>query len=169
MSVSRQVSVTGYLALLASLLVLQAGPVAAQEPGALEVTTTVQKIVVVETEDGESRTEYVEAGTVVPGERVLYTIRFRNVGAEPAENVVITNPISTSLTYVDGSAMQDGLQVEFSIDGGQSFAVADALRIDDDGEQRQASAKDYTHVRWVMQSELAVGDEGLVSFAADLE
>jgi uncharacterized repeat protein (TIGR01451 family) len=154
---------------LVPLLMFLSGTAAAQEEGALEVTTTVQKIVTVVTEDGEVRTEYVEADTVVPGERVQYTILFRNVGSQPAENVVITNPISESLIYVSGSALQDGLQVEFSVDGGQSFAAADALRVANNGSDRPATNADYTHVRWVMQTALAVGDQGFASFAADLE
>jgi hypothetical protein len=43
------------------------------------------------------------------------------------------------------------------------------LRIDDNGVVRPATTKDYTHVRWVMQTTLAAGGEGQASFAADLE
>ena len=135
----------------------------------LEVTTIVQKEVVVETEDGTAETQLVEADTVVPGERVVYTITFRNVGDEPAENVIITNPIADTLTYVAGSASSDGADVEFSIDGGQSFASAPELRVVDNGIERPATTTDYTHVRWVMQTALAAGGEGQASFAADLE
>jgi len=151
------------------LLMFLTGTAVAQDENTLEVVTTVQKIVTVVADDGQVSTEYVEADTVVPGERVQYTILFRNVGTQPADNVVITNPIAESLTYVTGSALQDGLQVEFSIDGGQSFAAADALLVNDDGSDRRATNNDYTHVRWVMQTALAVGDQGIASFAADLE
>lgn len=141
----------------------------AQEGGHLNVITTVQKEVVVETKDGGTETKLVVAESVIPGERVVYTITFANVGDEPAENVVITNPISASLTYVAGSATNSDMQVEFSIDGGQTFATASELRIIDNGIERPATTKDYTHVRWVMQTELAVGGEGQASFAAVLE
>ena len=151
------------------LILFLSGTAAAQDDNTLEVITTVQKVVTVVADDGQVTTEYVDADTVIPGERVQYTILFRNVGTQPAENVVITNPISESLVYVTGSALQDGLTVEFSVDGGQSFAAADALRVSNNGSDRPATNSDYTHVRWVMQTALAVGDQGFASFAADLE
>ena len=136
---------------------------------ALEVTTIVEKEVVVETDEGEKVVERVAADVVTPGERVVYTITFRNVGAEPADNVVITNPIADSLVYVAGSAASDIAAVEFSIDGGQTFAPASELRVVDGDIERPATTKDYTHVRWVMRTSLAAGAEGQTSFAADLE
>ncbi|MFQ5609269.1 MAG: hypothetical protein ACE5F8_03265 [Woeseiaceae bacterium] len=154
---------------LAAAAILASGTLAAQEKDYIEVETTVHKEVTVETDDGKRETTLVPAEKVVPGERVVYTIKFRNVGDEPADNVVITNPISDSLVFVAGSATNPGARVEFSIDGGQSFAVANELRISVNGVERPASARDYTHVRWVMQTALAVGAEGSTSFAADLE
>ena len=135
----------------------------------LEVTTIVEKEIVVENEQGEQVVERVAADVVTPGERVVYTITFRNVGAEPADNVVITNPIADSLVYVAGSAASDIALVEFSIDGGQTFAPAGELTLVDQGVERPATTQDYTHVRWTMQTALAVGAEGQTSFAADLE
>jgi uncharacterized repeat protein (TIGR01451 family) len=152
-----------------AMLLCTAGVALAQESAPIEVTTTVQKEVIVETEDGKQETKLVAAETVVPGERVVYTISFRNAGDEPAGNVVITNPIANTLTYVAGSAAGADLEVEFSVDGGQSFARASDLRVTEDGVERPATTIDYTHVRWVMQSELAVGGEGQATFAAVLE
>ncbi len=156
-------------ALMFGALALASGTTSAQERDHLEVVTTVQKEITVETDDGSQETRLVAAESVVPGERVVYTIKFRNVGQEPAENVVITNPIAQTLTYVAGSAAGADLEVEFSVDGGQSFARAEQLRVVDNGIERPATTIDYTHVRWVMQSELAVGSEGQAQFAAVLE
>ncbi|MDX1515255.1 MAG: hypothetical protein R3288_00370 [Woeseiaceae bacterium] len=150
-------------------LTVFAGTAIAQAPGHLNVNTTVQKEVVVENEDGEKVRYLVPASTVVPGERVVYTITFENVGDEAAENVVITNPIAESLTYVAGSASNGTMRVEFSIDGGKTFAPASELTVVDGDDERPATTKDYTHVRWVMQSELQVGAKGSASFAAVLE
>ena len=61
------------------------------------------------------------------------------------------------------------MHVEFSIDGGQTYAPASQLKLVDNGIERPATTSDYTHVRWVMQSELAAGGEGQASFAAVLE
>lgn len=149
--------------------VLAATAASAQETRHLDVTTVVHKEVVVEMPDGRTETKLVDADSVVPGERVIYTITFANVGDEPAENVVITNPIAESLVYVAGSASGDGMRVEFSIDGGSTFAPASELKVIDEGIERPATTSDYTHVRWVMQTELAAGGEGQASFAAVLQ
>ncbi len=141
----------------------------AQEQGHLNVTTTVQKEVVTVNESGETVTRLVTASSFVPGESVIYTITFQNISDEPADNVVITNPISGDLTYVDGSAFGPGTEIQFSTDGGQNFAAADELTVIDDGVSRPAGPDDFTHIRWVMQSELAVGAQGTARFTAVLK
>jgi len=157
-------SISSILMMLA--LSLQA---VAQEQGHLNVTTTVQKQEVTVNDSGEAETRLVAADTVVPGESVVYTITFQNISDEPAANVVITNPISEDLTYVDGSAFGPGTVIQFSTDGGQNFAAADELTVVDDGVSRSAGADDFTHIRWVMQNELAVGAQGTARFTAVLK
>ncbi len=157
-------SISAILMMLA--LSLQA---VAQEQGHLNVTTTVQKQEVTVNDSGEAETRLVAADTVVPGESVVYTITFQNISDEPAANVVITNPISEDLTYVDGSAFGPGTVIQFSTDGGQNFAAADELTVIDDGVSRPAGPDDFTHIRWVMQNELAVGAQGTARFTAVLK
>jgi len=140
----------------------------AQEQGHLNVTTFVQKEEVSVNTAGEAETQLVEATTVVPGDRVVYTITFRNISDDAAENVVITNPIAASLTYIDGSAFGPGTEIQFSVDGGNSFAERGALTVDENGDVRPAEAKDFTHIRWVMQQDLAVGAQGMARFSAVL-
>jgi uncharacterized repeat protein (TIGR01451 family) len=140
----------------------------AQEEGHLNVKTVVQKEEVTVNAAGERETRLVAAETVIPGERVVYTITFRNVSDEPADNVVITNPIDESLTYVDGSAFGPGTEIQFSVDGGNSYAAAALLSVVEDGVERPATASDFTHVRWVMQNDLAAGAQGTARFMAVL-
>ncbi len=154
------------IAAISALIALSGNAYAQQH---LDVQTTVQKQIVVENEDGSTETQLVPAGNVVPGETVVYTITFENVGDEAADNVVITNPISDVLTYVPGSASNSSMRVEFSADGGQTFGLASELTIVNEGIERPATTSDYTHVRWVMQTELEVGGKGTASFAAVLE
>lgn len=135
----------------------------------LDVQTTVQKEVVTTTENGDIKKSLVSADAVAPGEKVFYTITFRNVGSESADNVVITNPIAESLFYVDGSAFGPGSDIEFSVDGGQTFGSADELTVTDNGETRAADGSDFTHVRWVMKNNLAAGAQGTARFAAILQ
>jgi len=151
------------------LMLALSGAVFSEEQGHLNVRTVVQKEEVTVSPAGEKETKLVPAATVVPGERVVYTITFQNISTEPADNIVITNPISGELTYVDGSAFGPGAEIQFSVDGGQTYASRDELTVTENGETRQAAAEDLTHVRWVMQTELAAGAQGMARFAAVLE
>jgi uncharacterized repeat protein (TIGR01451 family) len=154
------------LTLIASALI--AATAMAQEEGHLNVRTLVQKEEVTVNASGETERRLVAVDAVVPGEDVVYTITFTNVSDESAENVVITNPISASLTYVAGSAFGPGTVIEFSVDGGQTFAVADQLRIDTSEGERVAEVEDFTHVRWTMQDDLVAGAQGMARFRARL-
>jgi len=135
----------------------------------IDVQTTVQKEEVFLNDTGEEEKRLVPAEKVLPGETVYYTITFTNTSDEVADNVVVTNPIAEELMYLDGSAFGPGMEIVFSVDGGETFAVADELNVTDNGETRAAEAKDFTHVRWVMQNDLAAGAQGTARFAAVLE
>lgn len=142
--------------------------VAAQDGSHLNVRTVVQKEEVVVSANGKAESRLVPAETVVPGDDVIYTITFTNISDETAENVVITNPIAASLTYVQGSAFGPGTLIEFSVDGGDSFGEADKLRVAIGGTERPAEPEDFTHVRWTMQGELVAGAQGMARFRARL-
>ena len=153
--------------LMSVIVLLAAASVQAQ--GHLDVRTTVQKQAVIVNEAGEEETRLVPAEVVVPGESVIYTITFTNVSDQPADNVVITNPIAEDLMYVDGSAFGAGMDIEFSVDGGSTYAPAEDLTVVEDGEARAAESPDFTHVRWVMRNDLQAGARGIARFAAVLE
>ncbi len=140
----------------------------AQEPGHLNVQTVVQKEEVTVNDSGETERNLVSADTVVPGDDVVYTITFTNISSEAAENIVITNPISENLTYVQGSAFGPGTVIEFSVDNGKSFAPPEKLLVATNGDSRPAQAEDFTHVRWTMQNELRAGAQGTARFKARL-
>lgn len=154
---------------LSLVLLLLAAAVCANAQETLQLETTVQKEQITASDDGEERRELVPAETVVPGERVVYTTTFRNTGDEAADNIVITNPISDDLLYVEGSAFGAGLVVEFSADGGDSFAPAAELTVGEGDESRPATAADYTHIRWTLTESLASGAQGVVRFSAILK
>ena len=121
-------------------------------------------------EDGAERMRLVKATNVVPGEEVLFTVTYANTGDQPAERVTITNPVPEHMAYVDESATGDNTSILFSVDGGDSFAAAADLRVSNtDGTQRPAGASDYTHVRWIVGSDIAPGASGTVQFTATVK
>jgi uncharacterized repeat protein (TIGR01451 family) len=137
--------------------------------GHLLVKTVVQKQETVVDEDGQQKVELVDANTVVPGDEVVYTVTFQNISDEPAENVVITNPIAENLVYVDGSAFGPGSDIVFSVDGGKLFASASDLSVSENGAVRPAEPSDFTHIRWQMQGDIPAGSQGVARFRAKLQ
>lgn len=137
----------------------------AQEAPPIEVQTVAEKEEVFINGDGEEETRLVPAATVIPGDQVIYTVTFTNNGDDAAENVVITDPIPEQTQYVEGSAFGPGMDITFSIDGGQSFATTDSLTVSEpNGSVRPARAEEYTHVRWAMRSRLEPGSSGFARF-----
>ena len=161
--------VAGFAAVIVALCgSVPAGQAQAQE-NHLDVRTVVQKETTVENEQGETETALVAADRVLPGDKVVYTITFTNVGAEAADNVVITNPIDASLTYLNGSAFGVGMRIEFSVDDGRSFAEQGELRVATEAGERVAEAADYTHLRWTSIEALPAGETGVARFAATVD
>ena len=138
----------------------------AQE-GALEVQTVVQKVIETVEPDGQVKTELVSVETALPGDKVIYTVTFRNVGDQEADNIQITNPIPAAMRYVDGTAFGPGASVIYSADGGATYAVAEQLRKTEvDGSERPAKADEYTHIRWALNTPLGAGERSFARFHA---
>jgi uncharacterized repeat protein (TIGR01451 family) len=121
-----------------------------------------------EGENGERQTRLVPVETAVPGDVVIYTTTIENISDEAADDIVVTSPVPEHLSYVAGSAFGPGMLIEFSVDGGVSYAAAEELTVDEDGQSRAATADDYTHIRFVLQDHLAAGAQGIARFRARL-
>jgi uncharacterized repeat protein (TIGR01451 family) len=156
---------------LAALIVSLAfaNQVLAQEAGSIRVQTVAEQEQTVVLEDGREERRLVPVTKVVPGDEVVYTIVFTNVGEEPADAVRITNPIPREMRYVEGTAFGPGTRVTYSVDGGQTYAEADALTVvADDGAARPARVEDYTHIRWELGAPLDPGAKGFARYRAAL-
>jgi len=149
-------------------LVLAAHTLYAQEPsGALELKTVVEKVEQLTEQDGTVKTRLVPVATALPGDEVVYTVMFKNVGRERAENIQITNPIPAEMRYLDGSAFGPGTEIHYSADGGISYGRPEQVLVpDSEGEQRLAAAQDYTHIRWHVTTPLDAGAQGFARFRA---
>lgn len=121
-------------------------------------------------EKGEKAKRLVPITKIVPGDEVVYTITYENKGREPAERVVVTDPIPAEVTYVDGSAFGPGTEIEFSVDGGKSWGQPATLKVKGaDGKERAATAADYSHIRWKLAAPVQPGQKGFVRFRAVLK
>ena len=129
-----------------------------------------EKEIVVKNENGEKEIKREAVDKVIPGDHVVYTIEYKNVGEEDASSVVINNPVPNNMHYVDGTASGDKTDIVFSVDGGQSFDKAENLKMmDEEGKERLATAKDYTHIRWTLVDPIASGSMGEVAYRAELQ
>jgi uncharacterized repeat protein (TIGR01451 family) len=135
----------------------------------LQLTNQVYQEIEKSLPDGTIRKELVPAAKVIPGTEVLYVITYRNVGSEPAGDVVITNPVAKELAYRADSAAGLKTHVEVSVDGGGTFGILGSLKVSDgQGGVRPAQAGDVTHVRWKLAGAVEPQGEGEVSFRAVL-
>lgn len=146
------------------------GEAMAADPGCIVVQNVAEMEQTVTDAAGNKTVKLVPATKVVPGDTVIYTVKFRNRCDKPADNVSVDNPVPEHMAYVADSAIGPNTDVSFSVDGGYHFAKPEALRKKDaDGTERAARAREYTNIRWVMRHALAAGAEGYARFRAVLE
>jgi uncharacterized repeat protein (TIGR01451 family) len=149
---------------IASTLALLATPALAAP---VEITTRVLSEQRQSAADGTTSVKLVPAARVVPGDRVVYEIGYRNTGTAPVSNIVVANPVPKQMTYA-GPA-QGSAQPEVSTDG-TSFAMLSALRVRGaDGSQRAATMGDVRVVRWRVTTPVAGGAGGQLAYRAILK
>lgn len=133
-------------------------------------TELVAEVRIEEVTATHRRARFVPATVVAQGEVVYYTVRIRNVSTEYARGVTVTQRIPSNTVYVAGSASAPNAEVTFSIDGGQTFAREQDLRVvDGDGVLRPAPMEQYTHIRWRLRNPLAPGAVALARFRAQFQ
>ncbi|MGD8567018.1 MAG: hypothetical protein PVJ39_02850 [Gammaproteobacteria bacterium] len=154
-----------YLLALVALLILT--PVTASAKPEVTVNMSAHKEVV-EVVDGKSVSKLVEAKSTSPGEKLIFTLQYKNQGDEKATNVKVDNPIPKDTVFIVGSGIGKNSKMLFSIDGGKTYKQPSLLTYEEtlpNGKKvkKQASPEQYTHVRWVID-EILPGKEGKVGF-----
>ena len=125
------------ISLLSALAALLAAPAAAQQAVSLSSEAHV-----IRTVDGKDQ---LEAPTsVVPGDRLSFTINYRNTDAAAVDDFVVTNPLPAAVAL---SAEGD---FAVSVDGGKTFGTLAGLTVAEGEAQRPAVLADVTHVRWTI-------------------
>jgi len=118
----------------------------------LETAIVVEKLVP-PARPGHGGGRFVPATRLEAGDEVHYTLRVRNPGKEPVTGVQVTKRMPDGLHYIEGSAVGPGADVEFSVDGGDTF-------------EAKPDAAPFTHVRWTLHRPLPAGATALLRFRA---
>jgi uncharacterized repeat protein (TIGR01451 family) len=143
-----------------ALFTALATPSAAEPSSPLELTGFVELERAVTDETGERRVERVEPKVVVPGDRLIFGTRFANIGTQPIERFVVSNPVPASVSVTPDIDPD----VLVSVDGGKSWGRLGELEVvDADGNRRAAQASEITNVRWVLAA-IASGETGQLEF-----
>jgi uncharacterized repeat protein (TIGR01451 family) len=111
--------------------------------------------------DGSRTVVLEKPNLVLPGDNLVFVVKYRNVGSATASNFVVTNPLPAAVSF---NGTSDGLEV-VSIDGGRSWGVLSALRVKQaDDTVRAAEHRDVTHIKWNLNQPLTAGAEGKLIF-----
>lgn len=110
---------------------------------------------------GKQRILLEEPKVVVPGDRLVFVLNYRNAGAQPADKFVITNPLPAAVRFADAGDARPLV----SVDGGRAWGQLDQLTIlQGDGTRRAAQPADVTHIRWAFQKPIPAGGTGKLMF-----
>ncbi len=111
--------------------------------------------------DGTVTTILEEPKLVLPGDQLVFVVRYRNVGVQPASKFTVTNAIPSAVAF---SATADGTET-VSVDGGKTWGFLSQLKVKKaDGIARPALPGDVTHIKWNLNQTLAAGSAGKLVF-----
>jgi uncharacterized repeat protein (TIGR01451 family) len=146
-------ALSGILAVAGSVPALAASPI--------ELTSNIFVEKQQKKADGSYSVNLVKPDIIVPGDQLVFVVRFRNVGSAPASNFTVTNPVPKAVAF---SGTSDGAEL-VSIDGGKSWGKLSQLRVVNlDGTGRAALMADVTHIKWNLNQTLTAGAEGKLIF-----
>ena len=147
---------TAFLLLLAALMPDQA---LAANQVALDNAVFVERVST--DAQGKQRILLEEPKVVVPGDRLVFVLAYRNAGAQPADKFVITNPMPSAVSFADAGDTRPLV----SVDGGKQWGLLSDLSVPmTGGTRRAAQPADVTHVRWAFQNPIPVGGTGKLMF-----
>lgn len=152
-----KINILKYISALA-VLALPGGAIAASNV-ALSSDVFVERKV--EKSGGKTAVILEQPVTVVPGDNLVFVVKYKNVGNVPATDFSVTNPLPKAVAF---NGTSDGTEI-VSIDGGNSWGPLSALKFTRaNGEVRPALMSDVTHIKWKFSNSLSVGSEGKLVF-----
>ena len=96
----------------------------------------------------------VDPPNVTPGQEILFTISYKNIGGSAASSVIISDTIPLNTTYVSGS-MRIG-------NGASSYATASVLTDANDGDEGQLSGSSI-----IFTISTVAADDGMANMGTD--
>lgn len=110
---------------------------------------------------GATRVALETPGVVTPGDHLVFVLSYRNNGATPASDFVVSNPIPESVVF-DGTESPGAV---YSVDGGRNWGALAALTIRAaDGSSRPAALADVNSVQWRFAQPIPAGANGQLRF-----
>lgn len=136
--------------------------------GAVELQIVVETLAIDTGPGGIETRKWEPAGRLSAGDELHYTIRVSNPGKEPVTDVVVTKRLPFGVHYIRGSAVGPACTVQFSIDGGSTFAAPADLGMMPGSKRvaRKVAPGEYTHVRWIFGKPLVPKATSLLRFRA---
>lgn len=131
----------------------------------LKMTMVTEKELTV-VKAGKTVVTRVPARQSMPGEVLVYTLNYRNVGNEKTTLVNVDNPLPVGTRYMADSAT--GATVNFSVDGGKTYGAPEHLMKIEPKKRSKAQVSDYTNIRWVL-GEILPGQSGKLSYRVRVE
>jgi uncharacterized repeat protein (TIGR01451 family) len=138
---------------------LLAAPALAADQVSLVSEVFVEKVVVAP--NGRASTLLKQPDVVMPGDNLVFIVKYRNQGSQSARNFILTNPMPNAVAFREAA----GEAALFSVDGGKSWGRLSELKVQgSDRRLRSARPDDVTHVRWAFRQPLPAGASGKVTF-----
>lgn len=146
---------------LLMLLTLLLTPGFARASDAVSLSSEVFVEKTVTGDDGKTRILLDQPKLVMPGDNLVFVLKYRNASAEPAANFSVTNPLPAAVSFRDTG----GEKALYSVDGGRNWGMISTLKIRErTGRLRSARPDDVTHVRWTFRQPLPAGATGKLTF-----
>ncbi|MEO9600565.1 hypothetical protein [Parasphingorhabdus sp.] len=99
--------------------------------------------------------------TVIPGDNLVFVVKYKNVGTEPAVDFSVTNPLPEAVAF---NGTSDGREI-VSVDGGNTWGpLSDLTYQSANGDVRPALMADVTHIKWKFNRSISAGSEGELVF-----
>jgi uncharacterized repeat protein (TIGR01451 family) len=133
----------------------------------LDLKTTGEKEMKV-IKEGNATIKRVPLDKANPGDVVVYTITYANLGKGPILDAVIVDPLPSGVRYISDTAEGKDAEITFSVDNGRTWVKPPAMiefrNPDGSLEKKPAPPDMYTHIKWTIKKSVAPGEAGQVSF-----